>query len=112
MTIPRLSRKYLIMARAYIHYAFLIVGKKADYSAKALIAMYQSESTGGNLSALIASNNGWAIGKHWMDWQISNWRDGFSDGTCFAGELLEDTTIQASMKRIIRKLNDNGRPTQ
>ena len=112
MPFPKLSRKYLAKARAYIHYAFLILGKKADYSAQALVAMYQTESTGGKLSALIAANNGWAIGKHWMDWQISNWRDGFNEGTCFTKELLADAAIPASLKHIVKKRYFNGRMTQ
>ena len=67
-----------------------------DYSKQAAQEMFDYESKGiGDLSLMIFDDgkrkvNGYAYGKHWMDWQINAWRDGIAKGYSSKFELWAD----------------------
>ena len=72
--------------------------KELDFSDEAKEAFYNYESRGEGkfdlTSIYTPTNNGYAIGKKWMDWQISEWRDDLRpynpEGTLCKFELYED----------------------
>ena len=74
----RMAEVYRIFAQGYCKLTEIV----PDFSQEAAEAMYLQETSGkGHLRDLMWTDNGYAIGKFWKDWQISEWRtDGWFTG--------------------------------
>ena len=59
----------------------------ADFSDAALIELYNNESYG----TPISSNNGFAIGKKFLNVQVTSWREDLEKGLIFKWELYTDS---------------------
>lgn len=57
-----------------------------DFSDNALIEMYNSESFGTPVSA----NNGYSVGKTYLNVHVKMWKEDMALGTLFKRELYED----------------------
>lgn len=47
--------------------------------------------------------NGYLVGKHWMDVNLSMWREDMKDGMLYQFELIEDPEIPDVVKKKIEK---------
>lgn len=99
----RLSSNYRNLARIYLHLAYAL-DRTLDYSGAALLATYRCESFGGDIERLKEARNGYAYGKQWYDWQISNWEEGLAEGTLTIAELESDPSLLPGYKKAIRTL--------
>jgi hypothetical protein len=97
----KMSKKYLRMAEVYKRFG----GEGLDYSDSAKRAFYDYESRGVGsgfdvTSIYTPTNNGYAIGKKWLNYHISEWKkDVVTDsnplypkgtGIVFSWEIMED----------------------
>lgn len=57
-----------------------------DFSAEALISLYNQESYGGTLTA----KNGFAVGKQYLNVQVTMWLEDIRSGTLAKFELYND----------------------
>ena len=77
-----MTKKWLRMAEMYKHFA-KPWNHLCDFSEEAKQAMFDYESKGiGNLKQDIFSQeicNGYALGKHWMDVNVSEWKRGLTE---------------------------------
>jgi glucose/arabinose dehydrogenase len=64
-----------------------------DWSNAAALGMFAYESRG--LALADPWRNGFFVGKHWLDWQITEWRLGIREGTTTRHELRTDATLPA-----------------
>jgi hypothetical protein len=73
-----MAEVYRIFAKEYCELTEIV----PDFSPEVAEAMYLLETFGkGSLRNLIQKDNGYAIGKFWKDWQVSEWRtDGWFTG--------------------------------
>ena len=55
-----------------------------DWSDAAAEAMYRYESRGGEPPG---ERNGYAVGKRWLEWHVTEWRSGLAEGLTRAEEL-------------------------
>lgn len=69
----------------YQHFARLF--GEFDFSDDALLSMYNYESYG---AELVGSNNGFFIGKRWLNWHVTNWKEGLRQGSITRGDLLSN----------------------
>lgn len=60
-----------------------------DFSDQAMIEMFNHESYGTSLS----SNNGFAVGKKWLNVTVSMWREDLKRGDLFIWELYDDPNL-------------------
>lgn len=51
-----------------------------------IVELFNHESFGTDIS----SNNGYALGKKWMDVQITMWKEDIQKGLLFTSELYDD----------------------
>lgn len=58
-----------------------------DFSEDALVEMFLHESQG---IALASKNNGYVLGKKWMDVNIAMWKEDIAKGYLFRCELYND----------------------
>ena len=88
-----MTKRWLVQAEHYKwmgrHYPQL------DWSDTAAAAMFQYESRGTVIECPWA--NGYYVGKHWLDWQINEWKAGLKDGTLQRWELTKDPTLPADV---------------
>lgn len=73
------------MADLYKHFASL-VSNTLDFSEAAEISLYNHESYGTPLSP----NNGFAVGKQYLNLQVTMWREDLRRGWLFRSELYSD----------------------
>jgi hypothetical protein len=59
-----------------------------DYSGQSLQECFESESLGERID-ISQTNNGYIIGKHWMDVTVKMWRQDIQQGILFKFELYE-----------------------
>lgn len=59
---------------------------KLDFSDEALLSLYNHESYGTPLSA----NNGFAVGKQYLNLQVTMWREDLEAGLIFKWELYDE----------------------
>lgn len=57
-----------------------------DFSDEALVELYNYESYGGQISP----KNGFAVGKKWLNLNVSMWKEDIAQGYLFKHELYED----------------------
>jgi hypothetical protein len=57
-----------------------------DFSDQALIELFNHESYGTPLSP----NNGYALGKKWLNVHVAMWKEDIRDGFLFKKELYDD----------------------
>ena len=74
---------------AEMYKRFAVDFQFADFSEKAKEDMYLFESKGTPLPAGI--ENGYALGKKWMDVTIAMWREDLKSGILFRHELLDNS---------------------
>jgi hypothetical protein len=72
---------------AGIYKRFAVDYKDADFSHEAACAMYLHESIG---APQPDQNNGYLLGKKWMDVTIAAWREDILSMGLFVSELIED----------------------
>ena len=70
-------------AEAYRYFGRHLGG--LDWSEDAARAMFAYESRGAALAD--PWRNGFYVGKHWFDWQLTAWKEGLADGTLTRAEL-------------------------
>jgi hypothetical protein len=72
-------------------YRFFASGKssKLDFSDEALLSLYNHESYGTPLS----EQNGFAVGKQYLNLQVTMWREDLRRGWLFKSELYEDPNL-------------------
>ncbi len=75
------------MAELYRHFA-KNMSSKLDFSEEAELSLYNHESYGTSLSP----NNGFAVGKQYLNLQVTMWREDLRRGWIFKHELYEDET--------------------
>lgn len=75
----RMAEVYRIFARAWAHVL--------DFSESALGEMFAHESRG---SAIDRSDNGYEVGKKWLNVQVAVWRQDIACGLLFKHELYAD----------------------
>jgi len=66
---------------------------KLDFSEKAAQAMFDFESSGTGqieIDCFSTSNNGYAVGKKWLNVFVSMWKEDIENGLLFKSELYED----------------------
>lgn len=90
------SKKWLRMATLYRRFA--IDFKFADFSDEAAADMFAWESQGVPIPNNI--ENGFAMGKKWMDVTISAWLEDIKKGLLFAQELLDDGYPEWFLRKI------------
>ena len=77
--------------KAELYRLFAVGWDNLDFSETAAKAMFDYESTGrGNLALGIFSSskvNGFAVGKYYRDWQVTEWRKAITDGMLSKEEL-------------------------
>jgi hypothetical protein len=73
-----MSELYRIFAEDWSH--------KLDFSDEALLSLYNHESYGTSLSP----NNGFAVGKQYLNLQVTMWREDLAAGLIFKWELYDD----------------------
>mgnify|MGYP001611850807 FL=1 len=78
------SRAWQRQSELYRHFGRYLDG--LDWSDGAAQAMYDYESRGVPMTDPWC--NGYFVGKHWLDWQITAWREGLADGTLRRRELF------------------------
>jgi hypothetical protein len=59
---------------------------RLDFSDEALLSLYNHESYGTRLSP----NNGYAVGKQYLNLQVTMWREDLAAGLIFKWELYDD----------------------
>lgn len=94
--IPRISKKWYRMAKIYQRFAGDY--KDADFSQSAVLDMYLHESIGSPLKDPI--NNGYAIGKKWMDVTVASWKEDISQLGLLVSELQRDGYPDWFLRRI------------
>lgn len=73
-----MSELYKIFAASWTH--------KLDFSDEALLSLYNHESYGVPLSR----DNGFAVGKQYLNLQVTMWREDLAAGLIFKWELYQD----------------------
>jgi hypothetical protein len=84
-TVGGLSGKYRRMAELYRHFA-RDMSTKLDFSEEAEVSLFNHESYGTPLTP----NNGFAVGKQYLNLQVTMWREDLRRGWIFKHELYED----------------------
>lgn len=85
LTIKGLSNKFL--RKAEIYKIFSTQWESLfDFSDAMLIELFNHESYG----MPISKNNGYALGKKWMDVHVAMWKEDIANGLLFKFELYED----------------------
>lgn len=92
----KISNKWRQMAQVYMVFAERFKG--VSFTEEDALEVYLWESTGkGNLEAGVFPNarsdgtrNGYALGKIWKDWHVTEWKAGIKEGWFFAWELYLD----------------------
>lgn len=76
------------MAELYRYFA-TSMSSKLDFSEEAELNLYNHESYGLPLS----QNNGFAVGKQYLNLQVTMWREDLRRGWLFKHELYEDPNL-------------------
>lgn len=84
-SINGVSNKFRKMAKLYLHFAGEM-SSKLDFSEQAELSLYNHESYGTELS----SNNGFAVGKQFLNVQVTMWREDLRRGWISKAELYGD----------------------
>ena len=82
---PRISERYRRMAAVYAMFA-RSWADCVDLSEDALREMHAHESRGGTVSP----ENGYALGKRWLNLHVTTWRRDIADGLLRVSELYDD----------------------
>jgi hypothetical protein len=89
----------MVTAKVYIHFATAYDCSDADFSDEAALKMYKAESLGGPHKFPYHEKtdgkfNGYALGKHFMDLQMTMWKEDIKSGILFKHELLNDSALK------------------
>lgn len=85
----------------YKHFASLF--GKFDFSDEALLQLFNHESYGTELGNG-STTNGYAIGKKWLNWHITNWKEGLVEGSITRYDLLSDVPDIEGYQEMIDKV--------
>ena len=85
-----------------------------DFSDEAASTMFSYESTGCPVLRYNERNgkglyNGFAVGKHWMDVLLADWKDDIRNGLLSKYEILSDPKIPNKLKQIVQNEFISGR---
>lgn len=102
--VPRLSvngvsPKFKKKALLYKHFGSLF--GTFDYSDDAMLSLFNHESYGTQLNS---SDNGYAIGKKWLNWHITNWKQGLVEGSITRHDLLSDVPDVEGYREMVDKV--------
>lgn len=84
----KVKRKFRKWGELYKQFA--IKWSHLDFSEEALLEQYLSESYG---DVIISENNGYAVGKKWLNVTVAMWKEDISKGLLFKHELYKDPTL-------------------
>lgn len=87
-TVGGLSKKYRRMAELYKYFA-RNMSSKLDFSEEAEVSLFNHESYGTPLSP----NNGFAVGKRYLNLNVTMWREDLRRGWLFKHELYSDPEL-------------------
>lgn len=85
-TMKKIKNKYRRMADVYKIFARHWIDE-LDFSETALHEMYQHESLG---IPIITDNNGYEVGKKYLNLTVTMWKKDIQDGILFRHELYEE----------------------
>lgn len=94
-----LSQKFKKKAILYKHFASLF--GQFDFSDESLVSLYNHESYGTELNH---SKNGFAIGKKWLNWHITNWKQGLIEGSLTRFDLTSNIPDVEGYKEVVDKV--------
>jgi hypothetical protein len=83
---PAPTRKWIKMSEVYMFFASDY--PRLDFSRQAAQEMFESESSGKTLDDW--QTNGYAVGKHWMDVTVGQWRKDMADRIVSIQELRKE----------------------
>lgn len=98
-----LSQKFKKKAILYKHFASLF--GQFDFSDESMVSLYNHESYGTELNS---SNNGFAIGKKWLNWHITNWKQGLIEGSLTRHDLLSNIPDVEGYKEVVDKVLEDA----
>lgn len=98
-----MSSKFKKKALLYKHFASLF--GTFDLSDEAMLKLFNHESYGTELGS---SNNGYAVGKKWLNWHITNWKQGLVEGSITRHDLLSDIPDVEGYKEMVDKVLDEA----
>jgi hypothetical protein len=96
---PKFKKKALL----YKHFGSLF--GKFDFSDESMLSLFNHESYGTELNR---SDNGFAIGKKWLNWHITNWKQGLVEGSITRYDLLFDVPNVEGYKEMVDKVLDEA----
>lgn len=112
---PRITAKWRKKAEVYRFFAttkgWAGIQGRMDFSEPAAVDMFEWESTGkcssgANLDgdAIFSTGmiNGYAFGKRWMNWHITEWKQSIAEGLLSPEELIDDP-VHAPIRDFIKK---------
>lgn len=94
-----LSQKFKRKTILYKHFASLF--GQFDFSDESMVSLYNHESYGTELNS---SNNGFAVGKKWLNWHITNWKQGLIEGSLTRYDLLSNIPDVEGYKEVVDKV--------
>lgn len=96
------SPKFKTKTHLYRHFASLF--GTFDFSDQAMLRLYNHESYGTPLGEHDNITNGYVIGKKWLNWHITNWKQGLLEGSLTRHDLLSDIPDVEGYKEMIDKV--------
>lgn len=70
-----------------------------------MVSLYNHESYGTELNH---SKNGFAIGKKWLNWHITNWKQGLIEGSLTRFDLLSNIPDVEGYKEVVDKVLEDA----
>lgn len=99
---PKFKKKTLL----YKHFALLF--GTFDFSDEAMLRLYNHESYGTKLDDRDSATNGFVIGKKWLNWHITNWKQALVEGSITRYDLLSDIPDVEGYKEMVVKVLDEA----
>jgi hypothetical protein len=99
---PKFKKKALL----YKHFASIF--GTFDFGDEAMLRLYNHESYGTQLNDGDNSTNGYVIGKKWLNWHITNWKQGLVEGSITRHDLLSDIPNVEGYKEMVDKVLDDA----
>ncbi len=92
---PKFKKKALL----YKHFGSMF--GNFDFSEQSMLNLYNHESYGTELGPGESTSNGYVIGKKWLNWHITNWKQGLVEGSITRQDLESDIPDVEGYKEMI-----------